>query len=151
MRPLPPPRDAGQRKKDALRLLAAEEDAWVSSASPDGAPTMVPLSFVWHRERLMMSTKRTHATVRNLAARGESRVAVGTTRDVVLADCTVEVLANAALPQDAADALAAKLGWNPRGREAWVFLRFTPHRLLVWREENELAGRELMRDGAWRV
>ncbi|MFI1203263.1 pyridoxamine 5'-phosphate oxidase family protein (plasmid) [Streptomyces sp. BHT-5-2] len=147
----PPPRDAGQRKRDALRLLETEEDAWVSSASPDGAPTLVPLSFVWHGERLVMSTKGTNPTARNLAARGESRVALGTTRDVVLADCTVEVLANDALPQDATDALAAKLGWNPRGRDPWVFLRFTPHRLLVWREANELAGRELMRDGVWRV
>ncbi|WP_438485137.1 pyridoxamine 5'-phosphate oxidase family protein [Streptomyces sp. S186] len=151
MRTLPPPRDAGQRKRDMLRLLETEEDAWVSSASADGAPTLVPLSFVWHDERLVMSTKGTNPTARNLAARPESRVALGTTRDVVLADCTVEVLANDALPQDAADALAAKLGWNPRGYASWVFLRFTPHRLLVWREENELAGRVLMRDGVWRV
>ncbi|MFE3771635.1 pyridoxamine 5'-phosphate oxidase family protein [Streptomyces sp. NPDC057579] len=151
MRPLPPPRDAAQRKRDTLRLLQTEEDAWISSASADGAPTLVPLSFVWHRERLVMSTKGSNPTARNLAARGESRVALGTTRDVVLADCTVEVLANDALPLDASDALAVKLGWNPRGRAPWVFLRFTPHRLLVWREENELAGRELMRDGVWRV
>ncbi|MGG2459610.1 pyridoxamine 5'-phosphate oxidase family protein [Streptomyces sp. RGM 3693] len=151
MRTLPPPRDAAQRKRDALRLLETEEDAWVSSASADGAPTLVPLSFIWHRERLVMSTKGTNPTARNLAARGESRVALGTTRDVVLADCTVEVLANDALPLDAADALAVKLGWNPRGRAAWVFLRFTPHRLLVWREENELAGRELLRNGVWQV
>ncbi|MEW1657344.1 MULTISPECIES: pyridoxamine 5'-phosphate oxidase family protein [unclassified Streptomyces] len=151
MTPLPPPRDAGQRKRDALQRLESDEDAWISTATADGAPTLVPLSFVWHQEQLVMSTKGVNITVRNLAARGESWVAIGHTRDVVLLHCTAEVLANDALPQEAADALATKLGWNPRGREPWVFLRFTPQRMLVWREANELAGRELMRDGVWRV
>ncbi|WP_274912493.1 pyridoxamine 5'-phosphate oxidase family protein [Streptomyces sp. WZ-12] len=152
MRPLPPPRDAAQRKRDALHRLEADEDAWVSTVTAaDGAPTLVPLSFVWHRERLVMSTKGSNPTARNLTARGESWVAIGHTRDVVLLHCTVEVLANDALPQDAADALATKLGWNPHGRAPWVFLRFTPQRMLVWREENELPERELMRDGGWRV
>ncbi|WP_043267301.1 pyridoxamine 5'-phosphate oxidase family protein [Streptomyces sp. CT34] len=151
MRTLPPAREAGQRKRDALRRLESDEDAWVSSASADGAPTLVPLSFVWHREQLVMATKGRNPTARNLAATGESWVALGTTRDVVLAHCTAEVLASDALEPDAADALAAKLGWNPWGRERWVFLRFTPRRLLVWREENEIADRELMRDGVWQV
>ncbi|KUL36986.1 pyridoxamine 5'-phosphate oxidase [Streptomyces sp. NRRL F-4489] len=151
MSPFPPARDAGLRKRDALRRLEADEDAWVSSVSDDGTPALVPLSFVWYGERLLMATKRRNPTARNLAARPESRVALGTTRDVVLAHCTTEVLACDTLPRDAADAFAAKLGWDPYGRATWVYLRFTPRRLLVWREANELPGRELMRDGSWIV
>ncbi|MCK7624717.1 pyridoxamine 5'-phosphate oxidase family protein [Streptomyces sp. RS10V-4] len=151
MSSLPPARDAGQRKRDALRRLAEDEDAWVSSTAADGTPALVPLSFAWHGERLVMATKDRNRTARNLAARPESQVALGTTRDVVLFHCTTEVLASDALPRDASDALSAKLGWDVYGREGWVFLRFTPRRLLVWREANELPGRELMRDGAWVV
>ncbi|MFF4290505.1 pyridoxamine 5'-phosphate oxidase family protein [Streptomyces sp. NPDC001633] len=147
----PPARDAGQRKRDALARLRTDEDAWISSASVDGTPYLVPLSFVWHDERLVMATKKNNPTARNLRANGACWVALGPTRDVVLMESTAETVASDALPDDMGKAFAEKLGWDPRGREAWVFLVFRPRRVLVWREVNELAGRELMRDGVWRV
>ncbi|MYT15737.1 hypothetical protein YWIDRAFT_05216 [Streptomyces sp. SceaMP-e96] len=61
------------------------------------------------------------------------------------------MIASDGLPDDTGDSFAKKLGWDPRGRDTWVFLAFWPRRMLVWREENELADRELMRDGVWRV
>lgn len=147
----PPARDAGQRKRDTLRRLETDEDAWVSSSSGEGVPCLVPLSFVWHDGRLVMATKKNNPTARNLAANGACWVALGPTRDVVLIESTAECVASNALPDDVGAAFAQKLGWDPRGRDAWVFLSFRPRRLLAWREENELAGRELMRDGVWRV
>ncbi|MFJ6605158.1 pyridoxamine 5'-phosphate oxidase family protein [Streptomyces lydicus] len=123
----------------------------MSTASRDGTPCLVPLSFVWHGERLVMATRKNNPTARNLAANGACRVALGPTRDVVLLESTAEVLASDALPEDTGAAFAAKLGWDPRGRDAWVFLSFRPHRILAWREVNELPERELMRDGVWRV
>ncbi|WP_030417266.1 pyridoxamine 5'-phosphate oxidase family protein [Streptomyces sp. NRRL S-1448] len=147
----PPARDAGQRKRDALARLRTDEDAWISSASADGTPYLVPLSFVWHDERLVMATKKNNPTARNLRANGACWVALGPTRDVVLMESTAETVASDALPDDMGKAFAEKLGWDPRGREAWVFLVFRPRRILVWREVNELARRELMRDGVWRV
>ncbi|WP_310726442.1 pyridoxamine 5'-phosphate oxidase family protein [Streptomyces sp. N2A] len=147
----PPARDAGQRKRDALARLRTDEDAWISSGSADGTPYLVPLSFVWHDERLVMATKKNNPTARNLRANGACWVALGPTRDVVLIESTAETVASDALPDDMGKAFAEKLGWDPRGREAWVFLVFRPRRILVWREVNELAGRELMRDGVWRV
>ncbi|MGW2631031.1 pyridoxamine 5'-phosphate oxidase family protein [Streptomyces chattanoogensis] len=151
MATFPPAREAGQRKRDTLRRLETDEDAWVSSASADGAPCLVPLSFVWHGGRLLMATKSTNPTAHNLQGNGACRIALGPTRDVVLLDCTAQVIASDALPDAAGEAFAEKLGWDPRGRSAWVFLAFRPQRVLAWREENELAARELMRDGVWVV
>ncbi|AOP49000.1 pyridoxamine 5'-phosphate oxidase family protein [Streptomyces lydicus] len=147
----PSARDAGQRKRDALERLRNDEDAWVSTASPEGAPYLMPLSFVWHDDRLVMATRKNNPTARNLAADGACWVALGPTRDVVLIESTAEVLASDALPDDTGAAFVAKLGWDPRGRAAWVFLSFRPRRVLAWREANELPERELMRDGVWRV
>ena len=31
----------------------------------------------------------------------------------------------------------------------YAYLRVTPRRIQAWREENELAEREIMRDGHW--
>ncbi|MGW1378157.1 pyridoxamine 5'-phosphate oxidase family protein [Streptomyces sp. NPDC002446] len=151
MATFPPARDADERKRDALWRLRMDEDAWVSSSSGEGVPCLVPLSFVWHDGRLVMATKKNNPTARNLAARGDSWVALGPTRDVVLIESTAEVIASDALPDDAGAAFVHKLGWDPRGRDGWVFLSFRPRRLLAWREQNELAERELMRDGVWRV
>ncbi|GAA2955959.1 hypothetical protein [Streptomyces enissocaesilis] len=56
------------------------------------------------------------------------------------------------LAPESADAFAAKLnGWDPRNRKPWVHFCVTPRAVKVWREENELAERELMREGRWLV
>ena len=34
-------------------------------------------------------------------------------------------------------------------RAVAAYFRITPRRIQAWREENELAGRDLMRDGCW--
>jgi len=39
---------------------------------------------------------------------------------------------------------------DPRTLAAeYVYLRITPHAIQAWREENELAGRDVMRNGRW--
>lgn len=42
-----PARSREQRKQDVLNRLEKDDDAWVATASADGVPTLVPLSFVW--------------------------------------------------------------------------------------------------------
>ncbi|MCX4772666.1 pyridoxamine 5'-phosphate oxidase family protein [Streptomyces sp. NBC_01285] len=144
-----PARSREQRKQDVLDRLEKDEDAWVSTASPDGVPTLVPLSFVWDRGTLLMATRRTNPTAANVTPAGHARIAVGHTRDVVLIEATAEVIEGADLATQSGDAFASKLNWDLRGRQAWVYLRFTPTAVKAWREENELAGRELMAEGRW--
>ncbi len=48
------------------------------------------------------------------------------------------------------DAFAARTGFDPRGLdEPYQYFRIVPRRIQAWREANELAGRDLMRDGRW--
>ncbi|MEU1127404.1 pyridoxamine 5'-phosphate oxidase family protein [Streptomyces sp. NPDC005899] len=144
-----PARDAEQRRKDVLHRLQHDEDAWVATASADGLPYLVPLSFVWDRDTLLLATRRTNPTAVNVTPSGEVRVTLGHTRDVVLIEGTAETQEGSELPAASADAFAAKLGWDPRDRPAWVYLRITPRTIKAWREVNELAGRELMTEGVW--
>lgn len=147
---VPPPRSGEQRKSDTLARLAGDEDAWVSTAGADGVPCMVPLTFVWHDDTLVMTTRTTNPTTVNIAANGLATVALGHTRDVVLIEAAAEVLTEDEA-HDAAAAFVAKTKWDTRGRAGWCFLRFQPRTIRAWREENELDGRYLMRDGAWLV
>ncbi|MEU8331984.1 pyridoxamine 5'-phosphate oxidase family protein [Micromonospora sp. NPDC048839] len=145
------PRTPQQRKQDTLARLDRDLDAWVASADRDGNAHLVPLSFLWDGVTLTLATTESSPTARNLRASGRVRMSVGTTRDVVLIDGTVETFSRVTVPVDLADAFAAKL-WDARvGTTPYAYLRVTPRRIQAWREENELAGRDLMRAGQWLV
>ncbi len=48
------------------------------------------------------------------------------------------------------DRFAAKTGFDPRAEATrFRYFRIRPRRIQAWREANELAGRDLMLDGAW--
>ncbi|WP_443055574.1 pyridoxamine 5'-phosphate oxidase family protein [Streptomyces sp. NBC_00690] len=147
-----PARSVEQRKHDVLARLTRDHDVWVATASADGGPCLVPLSFVWDQDTLLMCTRRTNPTAINLTPRGPVVLTLGTTRDVVLIRGDAEVVEGAALATRSADAFADKLeGWDPRDQPHWIYLRVTPTTVQAWREVNELADRDLMRDGAWLV
>ncbi|MEU6089611.1 pyridoxamine 5'-phosphate oxidase family protein [Streptomyces sp. NPDC047085] len=146
------PRTRAQRRRDTEHRLTHDVDVWVASASPDGAPYLVPLSFDRDGEALLVATPADSPTGRNLAATRTARLALGHTRDVAMIEGEVEVLEIDALPRRQGDRFAARTGFDPRAlatRYRWF--RITPRRIQAWREENELRDRELMRDGRWLV
>ncbi|UZI31317.1 pyridoxamine 5'-phosphate oxidase family protein [Streptomyces sp. VB1] len=147
-----PARSREQRKQDTLDRLRQDEDAWVATASADGVPTLVPLSFLWDDDTgtLVMATRRTNPTAVNVTPAGPIRITLGHTRDVVLIEGGARILEGADLPSATRGAFAAKLRWDPR-TPVWVFLDITPDSVRAWREVNELADRDLMLAGTWLV
>ncbi|MDC0773649.1 pyridoxamine 5'-phosphate oxidase family protein [Streptomyces sp. HD] len=150
----PPARPAEQRKQDTLHRLEHDQDAWVATAEVDGGvPYLVPLSFLWNGSTLLLATPTHSPTGRNLRMTGRARIAIGPTRDVVMIEGTVDTfVAPAQLPPEEADRFAAKTGFDPRRLTTpYLYFRVRPDRVQAWREADELAGRELMRDGKWLV
>ena len=121
------PRSRAQR-------LAADFDLWVATAGNGGVPWLIPLSFEWDGETVLMATSETSLTGRNLGrvASGWAWARFGTW------------LCSMATPRSSR--------WR-RCRGSGVtgcrWFRVTPRRVQAWREENELPGRELMRAGRW--
>ena len=147
-----PARPPAQRRRDTEHRLAHDVDVWVASASPDGVPHLVPLSFDWDGEALLLATAADSPTGRNLAATRVVRLALGHTRDVSVLEGDVEVLELSAVAPDLADRFAARTGFDPRtSSPPYRWFRVVPHRVQAWREVDEMAGRELMRDGRWLV
>jgi len=145
----PPPRPPQERKQDTLARLSRDVDAWVASADRDGHAYLVPLSFLWDGAAFTVATPESSRTGRNLRSSGQARLAIGPTRDAVLVDGVVEAFTLETVPAELAQAFADRL-WDPRGETArYAYFRITPRRIQAWREENELAGRDLMRDGRW--
>ncbi|MGC0419448.1 pyridoxamine 5'-phosphate oxidase family protein [Embleya sp. AB8] len=148
----PPPRSAEQRRRDTLHRLEHDVDAWVATADArTGTPYLVPLSYLWNGDTLLIATASASATARNLLAGGTLRLGLGPTRDVVLIEATAEALSVADISADEGDTFAAKTGFDPRELgTAYHYFRIRPRRVQAWRESNELPGRELFRDGVWR-
>jgi len=146
------PRSLAQRRHDTEHRLEHDIDVWVASASAAGVPYLVPLSFDWDGEALLLATPTDSPTGRNLAATRAARLGLGHTRDVSMIEGHVEVLQMDALPRERGDQFAARTGFDPRALATpYRWFRIIPRRIQAWREENELAGRELMRDGRWLV
>ncbi|HEU5158883.1 MAG TPA: pyridoxamine 5'-phosphate oxidase family protein [Streptosporangiaceae bacterium] len=149
---IPGPRSRAQRRRDTEYRLTHDIDVWVASASAEGAPYLVPLSFDWDGEALLMATRADTPTGRNLAGTRAVRLGLGHPRDVSLIEGDVEVLEIDALPRERGDRFAAHAGFDPRGQAVpYRWFRVRPRRIQAWREENELPDRELMRDGRWLV
>jgi hypothetical protein len=146
------PRPRAERRRDTERRLVNDVDCWVASASADGAPYLVPLSFDWEDGTLLMATPADSPTGRNLAATRAVRLGLGHTRDVSMIDGEVEVLEIDALPRERGDRFAARTGFDPRAEAApYRWFRVSLRRVQAWREVDELEGRDLMRDGRWLV
>ena len=147
----PLPRTRLQRKRDALRRLEQDVDAWVATADPaSGIPYLVPLSFLWDGTTLLVATPASSPTSRNLRATGRIRLGIGPTRDVVLIEGTVDALAVAEISSGVGDAFADKTGFDPRRlKGTYLYFRIHLQRVQAWREANELEGRELMSGGQW--
>lgn len=147
----PPARSYEERKKDSLRRLEQDTDAWVATAGEaGGSPYLVPLSFLWDGISLLVATPSGSPTGRNLRTGGKVRIGIGPTRDLVLIEGVVcEALPAAEIPDDVGAAFAIKTGFDPRELSSYVYFRISPQRLQAWREVNELEGRDLMRDGRW--
>lgn len=143
-------RPTAERIADARAKLAGEADVWVATGDSKGVAHLVPLSLCWHSGEVVVATEARSRTARNADASGQARLALGSTRDVVSIEATATVVARADASPALVDAYRARAGWDPGsdGGE-WVFLRCVPVTVQVWRTVEEIAGRTVMRRGAW--
>ncbi|MEV1021219.1 pyridoxamine 5'-phosphate oxidase family protein [Streptomyces sp. NPDC050264] len=148
-----PARPAKQRKQDTLARLERDVDAWVATAGAEGGqPYLMPLSFLWRDGLLYVSTRATNPLARNLLATGKAQLTIGATRDVVRIEGEADVLPDTEVTAAFGDAFAEKAGFDPRAADApYPYFRIRPLRIQAWREVNEIADRDLMRDGEWLV
>lgn len=147
-----PARPLSVRKQDTLRRLEEDVDLWVATASADGTPYLMPLSFLWDGSTLLLSTAAGNPTAKNLQTNATAHLTLGHTRDVVHISASAEVVQPEALTDSEGDAFAAKAGFDPRAlKSPYPFFRLTPTRIMAWREVDELSNRTLMDDGVWLV
>lgn len=146
-----PPRPAAQRVADTQARLRDDLDLWVASSSADG-PWLVPLSFLLTEDdlglELLIATDASSRTGRNIASAARVRLGLGDVRDLAMIDGTATITAIGDLTESEVERYLAKHHSDPR---TWAdsLLRIRVRRIQAWREENELAGRTIFRQGHW--
>ncbi len=147
----PTPRPRAKRKADVLAMLEAEIDLWVASADANGRAHLIPLSFGWVGATVTVATPPTSRTAMNLIRAGWARLALGSTRDVVIIEGPVEAIPMGT-NRELEDEHARSSDFDPREMaEEYIYLRVTPHNIQAWRESAEIEHRQLMRRGEWLV
>lgn len=142
------PRSTAERIADVQVKLEKDEDLWVASASADGKPYLVPLSFSWDGEYINVATPKKSRTARNLRAGGWTRMALGPSRDVVILEGPVTEQALDADPELAE--FHAVRSFDARDEpEDYVFLRMRVETIQAYRNPPELKNRVVMRNGEW--
>ena len=140
------PRSRAQHRRDAEHRLTHDIDR---------APYLVPLSFDWDGEALLMATPTDSPTGRNLAATRAVRLGLGHTRGVSMIEGEVEVLNIDALPRERGNRFAAHTGFDPRAQTTpYRWFRISPRRIQARREVNELPARvreDFVDPAQWRV
>lgn len=140
-----PARPLAQRRADLLVTLADERNGWLSTADANGVPHLLPLAFVWDGEKIVMSTRESSRTVRNLRATGRGRLAVGSPTDVVLVDGDFAIA-----PADAdVPVVTAELPLHPTRVPGCVYVLLTPQRIQAWRDRAEMRDKVVMTAGKW--
>jgi hypothetical protein len=143
-------RSTEQRKSDAIEKLEQDQDVWVATADSRGVAHLVPLSLCWHDGLVVVAAEASSRTARNVSASGRARLALGPSRDVVMIDAGASVTARQAVGPAIADAYRARTGWEPGADGGdWVYILLRPATIQVWRDPGEIAGRTVMRNGAW--
>lgn len=123
---------------------------WIATASADGVPHLIPLSLAWDGSQILLATPPESPTARNIVATGWARASLADTDDVVIVVAAAAATPFEQTPVEVAEFFAEAAGWDPR-REGgrWSLLTLTPETVHAWKGEPELAGRTIMRDGAW--
>ena len=143
-------RTTGQRKMDAIDKLEGDLDVWVATADDQGVAHLVPLSLCWHDGEVIVATELQSRTARNVTKSAQARLALGSSRDVVMIDASASVVDTLSADPAIVHAYRERTGWDPGGEVGnWVYLRLQPRKVQVWREVDEIAGRTVMRDGTW--
>ena len=145
-----PARSKTQRRADVVGKLESDNKLWIATASPDGNAHLVPFSFVWDGEHVIMATRQDSPAARNAARTGTARVALGDFGDVALIDGRVTLVSQQAMDSAVADRLASVSGIDAQHTPGFIYLQLLPTRIQAWwSNAAELASPTLMRDGRW--
>ncbi len=112
--------------------LRAERNVWLATARPDGRPHLVPVWFVWLRQRVYICTSSRSVKVRNIAANPSAALALEDGDRPLIVEGQA-VLLWPPYPSDVVSAFKQKYDWDISGDATYdVLIEFALAKWLHW-------------------
>lgn len=125
-----------QKKLDSVRpRLESERNIWMATVRPDGRPHLVPVWYVWHNDKIWISTPDSTVKVKNLKQNNRISVALEDGNKPVILEGTGTIHAAAAqVSQEVLEIFLTKYDWHIATDTDAVYsmLEVTPKRILNW-------------------
>jgi hypothetical protein len=138
-----------QRKADVRATLEQNGHGWLATAA-GSVPYVIVVQAVWDGESILVTTRESSRTARNLEQSRVARLALGDAEDAIVIEATLlrAIPAVEATPPRTAFERAA--GWDP-GEQGpdWRLFVLHPTRIQAYRGYAEIEGRDVMKDGRW--
>lgn len=143
-------RSTAERASHTLARLETEANIWLATATSDGDPHLVPLSLAWFAGTIIVATPSNTRTARNAIANGQGRATLDSADDVAIFDVEIDAIDYDTADPSLTDAYTSRVGWDPGAEDGdWTLLILTITRGQAWNGPGEIAGRTIIRDGAW--
>src|SRR4029077_6915110 len=140
-------RSAEQRKKDVLAALEKQGHYWLTTAEIGGRPHVIGVAGLWGGSQVIVTTRGTSRTARNMEMNRQVVLAGGDPSDAIVIQAgMIDSSAVEDSPEIAADWHKA-MGWTPEN--GWVFFRLRPTRIQAFRGYDEIEGRDVMIRSRW--
>jgi PPOX class probable F420-dependent enzyme len=112
--------------------LLSDRNVWLSTVRPDGRPHLVPIWFVWVRDRFYICTEGKSVKVKNVAATPRASVALEDGNRPVIAEGVAAVL-DRPYTEDVVAAFKDKYQWDISTDNSYnVLIEIIPEKWLKW-------------------
>jgi hypothetical protein len=138
-----------QRKADVLATLERNGHAWLATAA-GSVPYVIVVQVVWDGESILVTTRESSRTARNLEHSRMARLALGDADDAIVIEATLERALPAVEATPPRTAFERAAGWDP-GEQGpdWRLFVLRPTRIQAHRGYAEIEGRDVMKEGRW--
>jgi hypothetical protein len=138
-----------QRKADVLATLERNGHAWLATAA-GSVPYVIVVQVVWDGESILVTTRESSRTARNLEHSRMARLALGDADDAIVIEATLERALPAVEATPPRTAFERAAGWDPGGQGPdWRLFVLRPTRIQAHRGYAEIEGRDVMKEGRW--
>jgi len=138
-----------QRKADVRAKLEQNGHAWLATAA-GSVPYVIVVQAVWDGESILVTTRESSRTARNLEQSRVARLALGDADDAIVIEATLLRALPAVDATPPRTAFERAAGWDP-GEQGpdWRLFVLRPTRIQAYRGYAEIEGRDVMKDGRW--
>jgi PPOX class probable F420-dependent enzyme len=117
---------------EAIAKLETAQNLWFGSVRPDGRPHLTPVWFVWHKDKIYLSTDPKSVKIDNIRLNPQVVAALEDGTHPVICEGTAAILSTP-YPEALLAEFFRKYEWDvPADKQYHMVVEITPSKWLTW-------------------